>query len=140
MYVLILAKVIPTAWYVMLIHMYYDMIANLVVVLSMGRRPSRMKRDLQVGFENITATGNLLHKKSKETERDTNFFDHQLSLGGACNKVNSEESSKAEHSVMVFQGQPDPEDDADRREFKFEPPHEQGNNPLGDETTKSVNE
>jgi hypothetical protein len=37
-YALAIARVIPLAWYVMLIHMYYDTIANLVVAFSMARR------------------------------------------------------------------------------------------------------
>jgi hypothetical protein len=40
-YALAIARVVPLAWYIMLIHMYYDTIANLVVVFSMARRSRR---------------------------------------------------------------------------------------------------
>ena len=40
-YILILSDAIQSSWYVMLIHMYEDLIANLVIVFSMGRKSTR---------------------------------------------------------------------------------------------------
>jgi hypothetical protein len=40
-YILILSGAIPLTWYIMIIHMFYDLIANLVIVFSMARKAKR---------------------------------------------------------------------------------------------------
>ena len=116
MYILIVAKVISTAWYIILIHMYCDMVANLVIVFSMGRRSSPRvhkgthdSKSPQPGHENTT--GIPTQRKSKENERDTYFTDQQPQSIFAAYNETSKEAPKTEHFMIVFQSQADPEDD-----------------------------
>ena len=115
-YVLVVVRVISTAWYVILIHMFYETIANIVIVLSMGRRGSRNQvhemRSPRVGQIGDTATPTN-DRGSKEYDRGT-YVPTDIGTGyehsGSSPAVRGKNSK--EHFIIVFQsGAIEDEDD-----------------------------
>jgi hypothetical protein len=119
--VLIISLAIPTAWYVMLIHMFYDMVANLVIVFSMGRRsghrrPMGEPKSPRIGVVNREGTSDNTANNDQSKQTFQKGFTATLE-NGTTEIVNSyqpttivEASTYQEnreggkdHFVMVFQ-------------------------------------
>jgi hypothetical protein len=117
-YVLIISLAVPTAWYVMLIHMYYDLVANLVIIFSMsgsrraGRKQNAEPKSPKLGFLR-GATSSNPERTSKDlggkTFQGTTTYDDRTSprpfQSVTFNEAtpNNDHQPGKDHFVIVFQ-------------------------------------